>query len=95
MACTLTRRTNACDSRRRGTKRACLPLRNDPPRRPVTNRTSPVRTPLRFVDGLYDGLERCARRFGVTVVGGDTVRAPQVVVDVAILGTARPAQVTL
>ena len=55
----------------------------------------PPTTPLRFADGLYAGLARCAQRFGVAVVGGDTVRAPQVVVDVALLGTVHPAQLTL
>ena len=55
----------------------------------------PPTTPLRFVDGLYAGLTRCARRFGLAIVGGDTVRAPLVVVDVAILGTVRPKQLTL
>ena len=55
----------------------------------------PPSTPIRFVEALYDGLERCARRFGLSIVGGDTVRAPQVVIDVAIVGTVRPAHLTL
>lgn len=54
----------------------------------------PPATPIRFVEAVYAGLERCARRFGVAVVGGDTVRAPQVVVDVAIMGTVRPRDLT-
>ncbi len=55
----------------------------------------PPSTPVRFLDGLYAGLERCARRFGVAIVGGDTNRAPQVVIDVAILGTVERRHVTL
>lgn len=55
----------------------------------------PPTTPVPFVDGLYAGLEQCARRFGVTVVGGDTVRAPKVVLDVAILGTVDPKRLAL
>jgi len=55
----------------------------------------PPRTPIRFIDAMYEGLEACARRFGVVVVGGDTVRAPQVVVDVAILGAVEPRHLTL
>lgn len=51
----------------------------------------PARTPVRFVEALYDGLERCARRFAMALVGGDTVRAPRVVVDVAIVGAVSPA----
>ncbi len=50
----------------------------------------PPATPIRFVDGLYAGLERCARRFNMAIVGGDTVRAPQVILDVAIVGSVRP-----
>ena len=65
------------------------------PRWAVVSLGLPPTTPLRFVDGLYAGLERCAKRFGVAIVGGDTVRAPQVVVDVAILGAVRPQQLTL
>ena len=52
----------------------------------------PRTTPVRFVDQLYDGLARCARRFGVAIVGGDTVRAPCVVVDVATVGTLTATQ---
>ena len=55
----------------------------------------PPRTPLRFVDELYAGLERCARRFGISIVGGDTVRAPVVVVDVAIVGTVQASRLVL
>ena len=55
----------------------------------------PPTTPVAFVDALYAGLERCAKRFAVSIVGGDTVRAPQVIVDVAILGTVQPKCLTL
>ena len=65
------------------------------PRWAVVSLGLPRATPVRFVDALYAGLERCARRFGVAIVGGDTVRAPQVVVDVAILGTVRPRHLAL
>jgi len=46
----------------------------------------PPTTPIAFVDALYDGLARCARRYGVAIVGGDTVRAARVTINVAILG---------
>jgi thiamine-monophosphate kinase len=55
----------------------------------------PPKTSVSFVDGVYAGLKRCARRFGMSIVGGDTVRAPQVVVDVAILGTVERGRLTL
>ena len=55
----------------------------------------PPATPVRFVDHLYGGLTRCARRFGVALVGGDSVRAPCVVVDVAIMGTVKASHCVL
>src|SRR3990172_8733186 len=48
----------------------------------------PPQTPVQAVDELYEGLRECAREYGVTVVGGDVVRAPQVMVSVALLGRA-------
>jgi thiamine-monophosphate kinase len=65
------------------------------PRWAVVSLGLPPSCSVRFVDGVYAGLERCARRFGVTIVGGDTVRAPQVVVDVAMLGTVAPGRLVL
>ena len=65
------------------------------PRHAVVSLGLPPRTSVRFADEVYAGLSRCARRFGVAIVGGDTVRAPVVVVDVAILGTVRPAHLVL
>lgn len=65
------------------------------PKWAVVSAGFPPSTPVRFVKGLQAGLARCARRYGVTLVGGDTVRAPQVVVDVAILGTVDPRRLTL
>ena len=55
----------------------------------------PPKTPVSFVDALYAGLRRCARRFDMVIVGGDTVRSPQIVVDVAILGEVQPEHLTL
>lgn len=64
------------------------------PRWAVVSLGIPPSTRVKFVDELYRGLERCARRFGVSIVGGDTVRAPRVVLDVAILGTVAPRSLT-
>ncbi|MBI3332760.1 MAG: thiamine-phosphate kinase [Candidatus Omnitrophica bacterium] len=46
----------------------------------------PNGTPVRFVDRIYKGLTRCAARFGLNLVGGDTDRSARIVIDVAILG---------
>ncbi|MGE5587472.1 MAG: thiamine-phosphate kinase, partial [Clostridia bacterium] len=42
-----------------------------------------------YVDAIYDGMLAVAGRFGVEIVGGDTVRSPrEIVIDVAIMGQA-------
>ena len=63
------------------------------PRQAVVSLGLPASTPVSFVDGLYRGLRRCAKTYGVDLVGGDMTRAPVVVVDVAILGAARKREV--
>lgn len=65
------------------------------PRHAVVSLGLPARAPVKFVDELYAGLSRCAQQFGMAIVGGDTVRAPVVVIDVAILGIAKASQVVL
>ena len=62
------------------------------PRWAVVSLGLPATTPVAFVDAVYDGLDRCARRYAMAIVGGDTVRAPQLIIDVAIIGSVRPAQ---
>lgn len=43
--------------------------------------------PVEFVDELYAGLRECGRRYGVNIVGGDTVSSPRaMVINLAILG---------
>jgi len=55
----------------------------------------PRRLALAEADGIYRGLTSAAGRFRVNLVGGDTVRAPQLVVDVAIIGEAQPGEIVL
>ncbi|KYH30903.1 thiamine-phosphate kinase [Neomoorella mulderi] len=43
--------------------------------------------PVDFVDELYAGLRECGQRFGVNIIGGDTVSSPRaMVINLAILG---------
>ena len=63
------------------------------PRQAVVSLGLPRATSVSFVDGLYRGLRRCAAAYGVDLVGGDTGRAPVVVVDVAILGEVEKERV--
>lgn len=45
------------------------------------------------VEALYDGMRQASRRWGVELVGGDTVSARDVSVAVTVLGTASPEAV--
>lgn len=63
------------------------------PRHAVISLGLPRNTKVSFVDGLYQGLARCANRFSVNLVGGDTNRSGKMVVDVAILGEVEPDRV--
>src|SRR5262245_35388733 len=58
------------------------------PRWAVVSLGAPPATPVRVTDGIAQGLAECARRHRMSVVGGDTVRAPRLVLDVSIIGTA-------
>ncbi len=55
----------------------------------------PPRTPVGQLAQLYQGLQAAAKRFHVNLVGGDTVRAPRLVIDVAILGSVEPKHLVL
>ena len=65
------------------------------PQAAVVSLGAPPQAPVREIERIYRGLRRCAKRFGISVVGGDTVRAPRLVIDVAILGTVAPGRAVL
>jgi thiamine-monophosphate kinase len=48
----------------------------------------PPQTEVGSIDELYAGLQQCAEAYGVTIAGGDVVRAPQVSITVALTGEA-------
>ena len=58
------------------------------PRHALVSIALPSQTAVRALEKLYEGLIRCAREFGVNIVGGDTVRSPRLVVNVALTGEA-------
>ncbi len=49
----------------------------------------PPETDVATADDIYGGLADCAQQFGVTIAGGDVVRAPQVSVTIALIGRAQ------
>ncbi len=50
----------------------------------------PQDTEVEFIQNVYDGLHCLADRFGVSLVGGDTVSASQLVLDLTVLGEVVP-----
>jgi thiamine-monophosphate kinase len=56
---------------------------------------APEATPLATVEAIYDGLTEAAAEFGVGIVGGDMVRASQLLLSVALLGEPGPAGIVL
>lgn len=63
------------------------------PRHAVISIGLPPDTSLRWVEKFYEGLTRCARTFGVNLVGGDTNRSPRLVIDAAIWGEVEKSKV--
>jgi thiamine-monophosphate kinase len=50
------------------------------------------REPAEYVNALLRGIERAAAHWGLTVAGGDTVRAPRLTLNVALLGETEPGR---
>lgn len=49
----------------------------------------PPQKSVKEVRRIYSGMERLARKFGVNIVGGDTIKSPKVVINIALLGEVR------
>ncbi|MFA6216925.1 MAG: thiamine-phosphate kinase [Candidatus Omnitrophota bacterium] len=56
------------------------------PRYALVSLGVPVKTRVRFIDEMYRGMRDLAKRFGVTIVGGDLSRAPAITIDVSLAG---------
>ena len=55
----------------------------------------PRETTVEFVDELYSGMQKVAEAYSVDIVGGDTVSAPQLIINVALLGEVEAENRTL
>src|SRR5207248_5972090 len=47
---------------------------------------APAATSIALMEGLYDGIGEAAQAYGVTVAGGDTGGADEIIVSVAMIG---------
>lgn len=57
------------------------------PRHALVTLVLPTHLEVCYVDELYAGLRRCAEKFGVIIVGGETSRGSQLVISVGITGS--------
>jgi thiamine-monophosphate kinase len=86
------------DPRRVGWKALCRAISDiaamgGEPRHALITIAAPRATELRWLDGLYDGIRRAARRFGVGIVGGETARSPRgIFINVALTGEVERAR---
>jgi thiamine-monophosphate kinase len=49
----------------------------------------PKNTDAEFVDDLYLGMKNIAEKYGVDIVGGDTVSSSKIIINVALLGKVK------
>ncbi len=54
----------------------------------------PAKTELRYAEKVYHGIEEIANQFEVNIIGGDTVKSPQLVIDVTVLGEMKEKPVS-
>lgn len=47
---------------------------------------APASTDVAILEQIYSGLSRCAKRFGVKIVGGNTTSASEIIIGVTIVG---------
>jgi thiamine-monophosphate kinase len=60
------------------------------PRYALVSLALPSEARVEDADALYAGLRACAEAYECAIVGGDTVRCPQVVLNVTVLGESLP-----
>lgn len=59
------------------------------PKIAVVSLTLPKQTSIKFVRGFYQGVQKLARRFKVSIAGGDLSSGPKIVSSIAMLGESK------
>ncbi len=54
----------------------------------------PKNLSVRFIKDVYKGIERAARAFNISIVGGDTIKTDKMVINVALLGLVEKKYLT-
>lgn len=65
------------------------------PKWAVVSAGLPAEMPLRYAAGIYKGMERLARKFDMSIVGGDTNFSKKIVISTAIIGEVSKKYLTL
>lgn len=50
---------------------------------------------VRYIDDIYRGINELARKFQVSIVGGDTIQSPHAIINIAMLGEVRKKHLVL
>jgi len=53
------------------------------------------KTALGIVEKMYKGINNVAEKFGVSIVGGDTVKSKATIINIALIGEARKKDIVL
>jgi len=59
----------------------------------VVSLAAPSNISAKFIEGIAQGMNALAKAYGVSMVGGDTVRAMRIVINVALLGRVKKEEV--
>jgi thiamine-monophosphate kinase len=65
------------------------------PRYAVVSMALPAAIPVKFVDGVYEGMKKLASKFGVNIVGGDVSRSEKVIIDVSLIGEVEKSNLVM
>ncbi|MBF0489441.1 MAG: thiamine-phosphate kinase [Candidatus Omnitrophica bacterium] len=55
----------------------------------VVSLAVPSDLPTSYVSDLYQGMQKVASQFGVSIVGGDTIKSDKITINVALLGEVK------
>jgi len=55
----------------------------------------PKDLPVKYADGIYHGIKKAAKRFGIDLVGGDTNVSKKIILEVVLLGETKKKNLVL
>lgn len=52
----------------------------------VVSLGAPKKISVHFIKNIYKGINKLGKRFGVSIVGGDTIRCDKIIINIALIG---------